>query len=335
MVVWDPNVGSWVAPAMAAAENVYSNWDYYSNFARAGYNAFREYLRGNPNYQNGPIPQAIRRVANRVRRDVDHNETGMLGWNNQTAVQPYRGAVRAVQAAQRAPHKRPAAAMNLGRSGRINLGQKNLSVGGLQGLQLKFHDVAQEYSGVSNYGGFTPLAGDPVEEHLSPVSLGTGVTDRASNRIFLKSIQFIGSVNCVWDENSISGISATPAVVRCRLYLVLDSQTNGSQVPSNEVWDNGDTHTTAFLRNMSYPDRYKILHSWIVHVPMSYIGYDAVTTKSVGKGSGQFEEYFNLRGILQKYMTDATTGDVADVVDNSLHLFWAPESNDSSPGQRW
>lgn len=335
----------------AGAQTAYNYWDYLRDYASGAWRGFsrgaREYLRGNPDYQDGPLPRAIRRVADRARREVGAEAQRLLEGSNSTSMSsaPYAQAFRRLASANATnarresnrPRKAPGGAMYLGRPANINMGGKNLSLGGFQGLQLKFIDATFSSSPVAS--GTVPIDLDPSDLHLTPVPLGTGPSERTSNRIFLKSLQVMGTV--LIRQNTVSGTPADfafanmlQATVPMKVYVVLDTQTNGSQVIPGEVWDVRTpvgSMVSQNLRNMSFVDRLKVLHVVDICVPcQSVVRNYSDSQKAVSRGVASFNLFLPLKGIVQKYEKTASTGAIAGVIDNSLHLFFALENTQTA-----
>jgi len=329
----------------AGAHTAYNYWDDLRDYASGAWRGFsrgfREYIRGNPDYQDGPVPRAIRRVADRARREGVQR---LLEGSNSTSMSssPYAQAYRRLASANATnarresnrPRKAPGGAMYLGRPTNIPMGGKNLSLGGFQGLQLKFID--SPFASSPSSSGVLPIDLDPADLHLTPVPLGTGPSERTSNRIFMKSLQVIGSV--VINQNTVSGTPSSfsqanmlQATVPMKVYVVLDTQTNGAQVLPGEVWDDRAPHgsmASQNLRNMSFVDRLKVLHVVDICVPCQAIVRNySDAQKAVSRGVASFNFFLPLKGIVQKYEKTANTGAIAGVIDNSLHLFFALENS--------
>lgn len=210
------------------------------------------------------------------------------------------------------------------------LGIKNMLIGGMHGAQLKYIDVAINWvwTSLTLQQSPTPNCVDPIDNHLTPIPTGTSITTRQSNRVFFKSIQIVGKISCT--QVSGSGIQLQTNLP-VKLFLVLDTQCNGSVFTGyeNECWASGVDAAgfafSEFLRNMSYTDKYKVLREFDYNICAFSENAEGVV------GVCPVNEFIPLNGIVQKWLTSATTGAVAGVVDNALHLAvsWAPGASNN------
>jgi len=215
---------------------------------------------------------------------------------------------------------------------RRSLGIKGMITGGLLGLQLKFVDwqggVAvddQPVGSITTRGTALPLQMDPIQGHMTPVSLGDGPSSRTSNRLAVKSLLIQAQFTTYFDATGTPATNITaPSEVEYLMYLVLDTQTSGSLFDAGDVWLTGNASggILASLRNMVNVSRYRVLKTWKYRAPVSAMAqvnpgglFMQIGTSTVG-----VEEFFPIDGIIQKYDPANNTGDIAGVVDNSLHL---------------
>jgi len=234
--------------------------------------------------------------------------------------------------AYKAPSKRVKSGVYTGR--RKNFHIKGIQSGGLLGLQLKYLSVQAPFNeenlsvigGDYTFGTLLPLVLDPIEGHLTPVALGDGPSARISNRIAIKSLLMQFEMAFTF-RGTVGETYAGPKNVYVEIYLVLDTQTSGSFFQPDEVWESKLTNLGAVLgnlRNMAFVSRYRVLKTWKYVVEMSDPGAlasdDDVNPFSIGSCSG--EEFYPLQGLVQKYDPANNTGNVAGVIDNSLHLCW-------------
>jgi len=102
--------------------------------------------------------------------------------------------------------------------------------------------------------------------------------------------------------------------------LVLDKQTNGAQLNSEDVFKNtGASATTASnpTRNLLFANRFQVLKEWKMCMKPPVVGYDG-TNMEVWGSSERFEGFLNLE--LPVNFNSGTTASVANVIDNSLHI---------------
>jgi len=104
--------------------------------------------------------------------------------------------------------------------------------------------------------------------------------------------------------------------------LVLDTQTNGAQLNSEDVFTNPNgtmISAASPLRNMSYTERFKVLKKKIIRFPQPSITYDGTNIEQSGFRI-PFSFFVKLGGLQTKFQAGTTTGYCGTIVDNSLHL---------------
>jgi len=104
--------------------------------------------------------------------------------------------------------------------------------------------------------------------------------------------------------------------------LVLDTQTNGAQLNSEDVFSNPSANIATAagpLRNMSYTERFKVLKKKKIRIPMLSLTYDGTNIEQSGV-QVPFSMFVKLGGLQTKFQSGTTTGYVGTIVDNSLHV---------------
>jgi len=203
-----------------------------------------------------------------------------------------------------------------------NIGLKNARTGGLLGIETKFLDTAR-------VGGTILAPANMAGAELDPT--GTGCTgclsapaqgDTASSRdgfkIAMKSIQVEGVVAIPVQVNQ----SGADYMGTYFVALVLDTQTNGAQLNSEDVFTNPGADTSLAsspLRNMSYVERFKVLKTKRLRISPLAVTFDGTNIEQEGAYL-PFKFFVKLGGLPVKFTAGSTTADVAGVVDNSLHI---------------
>lgn len=108
--------------------------------------------------------------------------------------------------------------------------------------------------------------------------------------------------------------------------LVWDKQTNGATLNSEDVYTNqaADARTNGALqRNMSFSKRFKVLDTWLFNYPPTMMATNDQATYTMAIAGNQVP--FQLahkftKPLVVNFTTGSTTADVANVIDNSLHL---------------
>ena len=117
----------------------------------------------------------------------------------------------------------------------------------------------------------------------------------------------------------------TPPTVFCA--LVLDRQSNGATLNSEDVFTNPAASALLAvnpLRNMSFTSRFKVLdtwtHTWEPSQLMAFNDQATTTFASMG-GHKPFVLSKKFKTPLRvTFTTGSTTADIANVIDNSLHV---------------
>lgn len=206
-----------------------------------------------------------------------------------------------------------------------DVGVKNLRTGGLLGVEVKYFDS-------SKTGGVIPAPTDASGGEFDPATVlclnGVPQGDTASSRdgmkIAMKSIYINGMIYSIPQATQ----SAADSVPFVYLALVLDTQTNGGTatgLDSEAVFTNpsGNSLLAASpLRNMSNTERFKVLKTLRIRLPVPAMANDTGATGGLVQSglSVPFEMSVNLKGLQTKFTIGTTSGYVGTIVDNSLHL---------------
>lgn len=196
--------------------------------------------------------------------------------------------------------------------------RNNMRSAGWLGLELKFLD--QAIVGVALTAP-TDAAGAELDPTGSSVLCighppqGDGPSDRDGRTYVVKSVNIDGVVTCASQIDQ----TAVDTAATIRLYLVLDTQTNGAQLNSEDVFTNPSAAAVgngSGFRNLLHMKRFKVLDSVQFSLPQAVITWDGTNVET-----GGFSVPFQLswRGS-QKVIATSTTGVVATVDDYSFHV---------------
>lgn len=192
--------------------------------------------------------------------------------------------------------------------------KRNLRLGGFLGIQKKFFDTSRDANITSS--SIAGSESDPTTKNtlFCPVQ-GSGENDRDGSRAQIKSVTVQGNVRLL----PLSGTATPPAVTHGWMALVLDKQTNASQLNAEDVFE------TSFIleaiepfRNLEFESRFEVLHLQkfsFKNIPMSTIS--AGTSQDYGAGIHSFKME-TIADIPVQFKANA--GTVSDIVDNSLHV---------------
>lgn len=206
----------------------------------------------------------------------------------------------------------------------------NQRTGGLLDLEPKFKDSIVSAAALTAPTDASGGEFDPATLLcLNAVGQGDTASDRDGMQIAMKSIEVEGFINCPAQADQVAG-DVAPLIF---IALVLDGQTNGAQLNSEDVFANpsGGTGLAACpLRNMSYTRRFKVLKKVVLKIPMSPITWDGTNIEQQGTHT-KFKFFVNLAGCKVRYQTGTSTGYVGTITDNSLHIIAYTSSTSMGP----
>lgn len=190
----------------------------------------------------------------------------------------------------------------------------NMRTGGLSGVETKYFDSA--FSGIVDAeANMTSGVKDPLPSQslFTPVE-GSNATQRDGRRVQMKSIYVTGEVF----DSAEPGKGYAKAVY---IALVLDTQTNGAPLLSEQVFTNPSgavACTTAPLRVLENTMRFKVLDSVRVELPADHFRNDAGNGTDTIWGIRPFKLSAKLRDMPVNFK--ANGGGIGDIVDNSFHI---------------
>jgi len=195
--------------------------------------------------------------------------------------------------------------------------QLNVRTGGFLGLEKKFFDTFLATtviaSGADGSGGEL----DPATNNcLNAVVQGDGESNRDGKNYIIKSLHFLGRV--VTNSQTNKTVGWVPP--SCFIAIVLDTQTNGAQLNSEDVYINpagSIANSTCMQRNLQYSSRFRVLKTFKLDFNTPSFGYDGTNMESCGQ-SQSIEAHLDNLNI--KVSCSATTGPIAAITDNSLHV---------------
>lgn len=198
------------------------------------------------------------------------------------------------------------------------LRKMNVTTAGLLGTEIKYYDTGLQATAIANVGDCTSGEFDPSATSMisTPVQ-GDGAQNRDGKRIMITSVHVRGVIN----QPPLVNQTALPTAVRVFVALVLDTQSNGVQMSSENCFTNpsGNSATASTpVRNLSFAKRFRVLREQIFQLPLQNAAYDG-TNIEVG-GPGVHFDWFKKVKIPVNFTATGTTADIANVQDNSLHI---------------
>lgn len=191
----------------------------------------------------------------------------------------------------------------------------NARIGGFVGIEKKFID--QTYSGsIVAPTDCTGAEADPATNNcLNAVAQGDGESNRDGKEYIIKGITFEGTVTSGpnVDQTTVSSPFVTVAII-------LDTQTNGAQENSEDVYTNTAAAAAGnanLLRNLQYSKRFKVLKKWNFPLNVHSGVFDGVN-QEVAQVSEKLSYYADKLDI--KVQCTGTGATVASISTNSLHV---------------
>lgn len=204
----------------------------------------------------------------------------------------------------------------------------NIRTAGFLGIENKFYDTSL---GATALLAPTDAAGAEVDPSttsmISTPAVGDSEQNRDGKRIVINSVQIRGFINAPGALNQTTGQIATSVYVA----LVLDTQTNGAQMNSEDCFKN--TGAAAILaaspmRNLLFGPRFKILKSWLINSEAPSLTYDGTNIEWSGWRK-DFDCFLKVN--IPVNFNAGTTASVANVIDNSLHIIAYTSNASTAP----
>lgn len=208
---------------------------------------------------------------------------------------------------------------------RYGLGIKNVGTQGLLGLETNYTDYSIATTALTtnmSTGMYDPAGGINC---LNGVTQGDGPTNRTGNKITLKSIEIEGMITVAAQEV----ILDPPISPTIFIALVLDTQTNGAQCTSDQIYGAAAGILAASpIRNMSFTERFRVLKKLRMNLPAFTMSQNGANSFSLPGNQVPFKIFKKLRGLVTSYQTGNTTNQIAGIVDNSLHVVaWTSDTS--------
>lgn len=194
---------------------------------------------------------------------------------------------------------------------------RNVRSGGYLGIESKFHDTSR--TGLTLTAPTDAAGGeaDPSTVNaLNAIAQGDGESNRDGRNCVLTSIHIEGHIDLPVQANRTALDSYNCAMIA----LVLDTQTNGAQLNSEDVFINpsgsGSLACQPF-RNLQFTQRFKVLKKKKITMKQCFASWDGTNIEIAGQ-QHPFTMHVDLKGM--KVNFSGTTAAIANIVDNSLHL---------------
>jgi len=231
----------------------------------------------------------------------------------------YSGQTRLIPAATRKRILQHA--IKTGYAGPIRKKRKfsmNRRTGGFQGVEVKYHDTDLTTIPIASSANMSGLEMDPgTPVHcVNAVPQNDTQSGRIGRRIFQKSFNIKGQI---YLPELVDGTSPKQYPIFF-VSVVLDKQTNGAQLNSEDVYDNVGGNaalTTSFFRNMEYTHRFQVLKSRTFRAFPASQSFDGTNIERNGY-SIPFQFFIKLPNLVTNF--SGTNAEIINIVDNSIHI---------------
>ncbi len=189
------------------------------------------------------------------------------------------------------------------------------------GVELKFYDTFLVGSALNVTSDATAGEQDPsATVVLNSVVQGDGESNRDGRKISMKNISVNGTC-AILAQADATALDVPPTVF---LALVMDTQSNGATIVSEQVYCNPGANgrlATHPYRNLQFSRRYKVLATKLLNFPTVDSSYDGTNIEISGKHI-PFRMDVKLADIPVTY--SGATESIVNITDNSIHVLgWA------------
>lgn len=204
----------------------------------------------------------------------------------------------------------------------------NARTGGFLAQELKFYDQTLVGANIATSTDGSGIEADPSATVLiNTVTQGDGESQRDGRKMIMKSIFVSGVVNV----GPATDVTVPEAIPDIAIWLILDTQTNGATITSENVFVNKSANIlggTSMMRNLQFSSRFRVL--------------DKVTFTMPNPPQSGDSTNFDVQGVHVKWSLAAnlknmpvlftlTTETVANITNNSLHILAVTTSTSMSP----
>lgn len=204
----------------------------------------------------------------------------------------------------------------------------NLRTGGFIGIEKKYLDTSKVASALTAPTNSAGGEHDPATlDCLNAIAQGDTEQQRDGKQVVLDSVWINGHVQSA----AVEGITSPRALQSYFVALILDTQTNGAQLNSEDVFTNPGANAstnTLPLHNLQYSKRFKLLRKWhLTRAPLTLL---AETQNSLS-ADGQCYPFSGFVKLGIPCNFTGTTGVISNIMDNSLHVIAYTNSTDGTP----
>jgi len=190
--------------------------------------------------------------------------------------------------------------------------RRNVQTAGSLGIELKKFDTYVTAQNCVNTAAGAEFDPAPAGCLFSPEE-GNQFNQREGRKVMMKSIEIRGTVDHAVKQDQ----ADIPNTVYIRVSLVLDKQTNGFSMGSEDYYQDTAGLDFLSLRNPTKSSRFVTLWDRTFTLTVSAAGTDGNNTNSAGYGGKSFHIFKRFNIPVEFY---ANNGTIADITNNSLHM---------------
>lgn len=215
------------------------------------------------------------------------------------------------------------------RAGRLR--RRNMATMGFLGIEKKFYDTSLSQQAFVAPVDATGAELDPsATSMISTPAQGDGEQNRDGKRINILSVIIDGHVRTAAAEAQVNPPQKTKVMVA----LVLDTQSNGAQMNSEDCFKNTSAGTDTAVtpvRNLLFGARFRVLKEAIFDVTPQSLTQQAANDYSWTGGGQTFKWFIKFPKGLVVNFKSGTDANIANVLDNSLHIIGFTNNTTAGP----
>lgn len=199
------------------------------------------------------------------------------------------------------------------------LSARNLATMGFLGIEKKFYDTMLVGANIAAATDATGGEYDPsATSMISTPTQGDGEQQRDGKQISCLFVEVCGTISFA----ALEAAADPPAGVCIFLACVLDTQSNGAQMNSEDCFKNlGANAGTApdCIRNLLFGKRFRVLKQRRFDMSLHTLTQQAANDYSYAGRRLDFKWFIPLKGLKINF-NSGTTASIANVIDNSIHM---------------
>jgi len=236
---------------------------------------------------------------------------------------------RSANTSRKVAAARAAVARSVGvlRARNARLRKRNTRTAGFLGIETKYEDRTTSTAILTGTGAASGECDPGTVNCLNAVAQGDTEQQRDGKNYLIRGLFIRGAVSWATAANLTQGRDLYPIF----LAVVQDTQTNGAQLNSEDVFKNAlasNIGNTMLMRNLQYSSRFKVLWTKWLQPQQPTVFFDGTNGEQFG-WAVPFK--VDLPNLDIRVECKGTSANVSDIVDNSLHFIALASSVDGTP----